>query len=257
MASRKGGQRILVVLFVVFACVFVVSAGMFGWNLYERKQEADAFAALRAQQEAQRAVAAQDAANAAAALAAGYDNLHNQNPDYAAWLTVGGTAIDYPVMWTPNEPEYYLRRAFNKSSAATGTPFIGEGSDIDSDCLIIYGHEMNDGSMFGELDKYADASFAAQKQPITITTRTEMRTYEVFAAVKTSIPPAGSDAFRYYNSAGPLDQAGFDALLAWFKANALYDTGVTPTFGQQILILSTCSYHTDNGRFVVAARRVS
>lgn len=253
MASSKGGRRLLAVLFVLFAGVFVASAGMLGWNLYERKQEADAFAALRAAQEAQRR-AAEDAK---AARAAGYDNLHSQNPDYVGWLSVGGTAIDYPVMYTPNEPEYYLRRAFDRSSAATGTPFIGEGSDLDSDCLIIYGHEMKDGSMFGQLDNYADATFAAQKQPITITNRTDMRTYEVFAAVKTSIPAPGSEAFRYYNSAGPLDQAGFDALVAWLKGNALYDTGITPVRGQQILILSTCSYHTDNGRFLVAARRIS
>ena len=137
-----------------------------------------------------------------------------------------------------------------------GTPFIGEGSDIDSDCLIIYGHEMHNGTMFGELDRYADAAFAAQKQPINIYTRTEMRTYEVFAAVQTRILGDGEEGYRYYNAAGPLDQAGFDALVGWLKQNALYDTGVTPTFGEQILILSTCSYHTENGRFLVAARRI-
>ena len=159
-------------------------------------------------------------------------------------------------MWTPSEPEYYLRRAFDQSSSATGTPFIGEGSDIDSDCLIIYGHEMHNGTMFGELDRYADAAFAAQKQPINIYTRTEMRTYEVFAAVQTRILGDGEEGYRYYNAAGPLDQAGFDALVGWLKQNALYDTGVTPNFGEQILILSTCSYHTENGRFLVAARRI-
>lgn len=256
MASSKGKRRLLALLFVLFACVFCVSAGMLGWQLYQDQKSADAFDALRAQQEQQRAQADADAAAAAAALAAGYDSLHSQNADYAGWLTVGGTAIDYPVMWTPSEPEYYLRRAFDQSSSATGTPFIGEGSDIDSDCLIIYGHEMHNGTMFGELDRYADAAFAAQKQPINIYTRTEMRTYEVFAAVQTRILSDGEEGYRYYNAAGPLDQAGFDALVGWLKQNALYDTGVTPNFGEQILILSTCSYHTENGRFLVAARRI-
>lgn len=256
MAPAKGKRRLLLALFIVFAGVFCVSAGLLGHELWQSKKAADAFAALRAEQAAQRVQAAEDAAQAAAALAAGYDSLHSQNADYAGWLNVGGTTIDYPVMWTPSDPDYYLRRAFDQSSSASGTPFIGEGADIDSDCLLIYGHEMHNGTMFGELDRYADAAFAAEKQPITIYTRTEMRTYEVFAAVRTRILGAQEEGYRYYNAAGPLDQAGFDALVGWLSQNALYNTGVTPAYGEQILILSTCSYHTENGRFLVAARRI-
>lgn len=252
--------RILKLLFAAFACCFVVSAGMVAYNLYESKQAADAFAALRAQAEAERQAAAQAAADAEVArqaLAASYDRMHDQNADYAGWLVVSGTQADYPVMWTPSEPNYYLRRAFDQSDSASGTPFIGEGADINSDCLIIYGHEMQNGAMFGELDRYADPAFAAQKLPITIYTRTEVRTYEVFAALQTRILAQGEAGYRYQNAAGPLDQAGFDALVGWLKSNALYDSGVTPSYGEQILILSTCSYHTENGRFLVAARRVS
>lgn len=253
MAQRK--HTLLKVLFALCACVFLVSAGMAGWTWFQQKQEADAFVKLQAQQEAQR----QEAADAAAALAAGYDSLHSQNADYVAWLNVSGTQIDYPVMWTPSAPEYYLRRAFDQSDSASGTPFVGEGSDIDSDCLIIYGHEMHNGTMFGELDKYADAAFFQSNgaESITLSTRTEMRRYEIFAAVQTRLLNDNEEGYRYYNAAGPLDQATFTELVSWLKSNALYDTGVTPAFGEQILILSTCSYHTENGRFLVAARRVS
>lgn len=253
MAQRK--HTLLKVLFALCACVFLVSAGMAGWTWFQQKQEADAFAKLQAQQEAQR----QAAADAAAALAAGYDSLHSQNADYVAWLNVSGTQIDYPVMWTPSAPEYYLRRAFDQSDSASGTPFVGEGSDIDSDCLIIYGHEMHNGTMFGELDKYADAAFFQSNgaETITLSTRTEMRRYEIFAAVQTRLLNDNEEGYRYYNAAGPLDQATFTELVSWLKSNALYDTGVTPAFGEQILILSTCSYHTENGRFLVAARRVN
>lgn len=257
MAKRK--HIVLKVLFVLCACVFLVSAGLAGWTWYQQKQAADAFAALQAQQQAQMQAAARDAANAVEALAAGYDNLHSRNADYAAWLNVSGTKIDYPVMWTPSSPEYYLRRAFDQSQSASGTPFIAEGADIDSDCLIIYGHEMHNGTMFGELDKYADVDFYKSNgaQSITIYTRTEMRRYEIFAAVQTRILGDNEEGYRYYNAAGPLDQAKFSELVGWLKSNALYDTGVTPNAGEQILILSTCSYHTENGRFLVAARRVS
>lgn len=258
--KRRRGNRLLKVFFVLFACLFIVSGGMAGYTLYQNKQAADAFAALRAQAEAERQATAQAAADAEAArqaLAASYETMHSQNSDYAGWLVVGGTQIDYPVMWTPDAPNYYLRRAFDQSDSASGTPFIGEGADIDSDCLLIYGHEMKDGAMFGELDRYADAAFAAQKLPITIYTRTEARTYEVFAALQTRILQPGETGYRYQNAAGPLDQAGFDALVSWLRDNALYDSGVVPSYGQQILLLSTCSYHTENGRFLVAARRIS
>lgn len=250
----KHKRHVLAILFVAFAMIFVVSASLFAWNVYQQKQEDDAFAALRAQQ----AAARQAAADAAAARRATYDTLHGQNADYAGWLNVTGTQIDYPVMWTPSEPNYYLRRAFDQSPSDSGTPFIGEGADMDSDCLIIYGHEMNNGTMFGELDRYADQAFFQNNgaRTIYLYTRDETRLYEIFAAVQTRILADGEEGYRYYNAAGALDKAGFDALVNWLKQNALYDTGITPAYGEQILLLSTCSYHTEGGRFLVAARRV-
>ena len=56
-----------------------------------------------------------------------YLSLHEQNPDFIGWLTIPGTRVDYPVMFTPEDPEYYLRRAFDRSASQSGTPFIGEG----------------------------------------------------------------------------------------------------------------------------------
>lgn len=256
MAKRKrSGGWLLKLLFALFFVVFVASAVMIGLNLYHSKQEADAFAALRAAKQAE-LDAAKQAADAKAALEAGYDSLHSQNADYAAWLTVRGTHIDYPVMYTPSEPNYYLRRAFDQSASASGTPFIGEGADLDSTCLLIYGHEMHNGTMFGDLDLFADPAFynSNGSNCITLTTRDEMRSYEVFAAVRTELPATG---YRYYNAAGPLDEAGFSELVQWLKSNALYDSGLTPVYGEQILLLSTCSEHAEGGRFIVAARRVS
>ncbi len=251
----KHKRRLLAVLFVVFAGVFIASAGLFGWTAYQQHQENEAFAVLRAQQEA----AKQAAADAAAARQATYDTLHGQNADYAGWLNVTGTQIDYPVMWTPSAPEYYLRRAFDQSPSESGTPFIGEGADINSDCLIIYGHEMQNGTMFGELDRYADPAFFQSNgaRTIYLYTRDETRLYEIFAAVQTRLLADNEEGYRYYNAAGALDETGFAALVNWLKQNDLYDTGITPAYGEQILLLSTCSYHTEGGRFLVAARRIA
>lgn len=60
--------------------------------------------------------------------------------------------------------------------------------------------------------------------------------------------------FRYYYQSGYLSERKFSELTSWLITNSLYDTGIVPIYGDQIVILSTCSYHTDNGRFIVAAR---
>ncbi len=186
-----------------------------------------------------------------------YMAVYEENNDFAGWLHIDNTKINYPVMLTPDEPEYYLRRAFDKSASQSGTPFIGAGGNIDSDLFIIYGHNMKNDTMFGTLDNYADKSFWENNKTFTFATVYEKREYEVFAAIKTRILQADETGFRYYNMAGELTQDEYRELTDWLLDKALYSTGIAPAYGEQILILSTCAYHTDNGRFIVAARRIT
>ena len=183
-----------------------------------------------------------------------YIALYDRNPDFAGWLYISNTKIDYPVMYTPGEPEYYLRRAFDGTSSSSGTPFIGAGGDMDSDCFIIYGHNMKNDTMFGTLDNFESKEFWTENPTFSFATTTEAREYEVFAALQTRILSADEAGYRYYEHSGALTEAEYDGLIGYLKENALYDTGITPTYGEQIVILSTCSYHTDNGRFLVAAK---
>lgn len=185
-----------------------------------------------------------------------YLSLYEQNEDFAAWLNIPNTKVDYPVMYTPDEPEYYLRRAFDKSSSQSGTPFIGAGGNIDSDMFIIYGHNMKNDTMFGSLDKYKDKSFWQENPTFTLTTIYEERTYEIIAAIQTRVLYQDETGYRYYYQSGSLSEQDFDKLTAWIRGNALYGTGIEPVYGEQIVILSTCAYHTDNGRFLIVARRV-
>ena len=159
-------------------------------------------------------------------------------------------------MCTPDEPEYYLRRAFNQSYSQSGTPFIGKDSTIDSDMFIIYGHNMKNGTMFGTLDRYMEKTFWQENSAISFTTVAEERKYEVFAALETRILYREESGYCYYEQAGDLTKTAFEELVQWLADNALYDTGITPEYGEQIVILSTCSYHEENGRFIIAARRV-
>ncbi|MDY3014606.1 MAG: class B sortase [Evtepia sp.] len=185
-----------------------------------------------------------------------YAELAQRNPDFAAWLQMPGTNVNYPVMFTPDKPEYYLRRAFDRSASISGTPFIGADASLDSDCFIIYGHKMKNGSMFGTLEYYTGPEFWSQQKYFTLDTVDEQRIYEIFAVVKTKILAADTLDFQYYRYTGALSDSKFSELTEWLRGQSLYDTKINPVYGEQILILSTCSYHTENGRLIVAARKV-
>ena len=264
-ASRRS-EKFRIILLVLFSAVLLFSVIMVIKTLSQGIQEENAFEKLADSVEVslQDRTGNSDAtdketdtlAGGAEAPSTPYAVLYKQNHDFAGWLTVPDTNIDYPVMYTPDDPDYYLHRAFDGSDSISGTPFVGDGGTIDSDCFIIYSHNMKNDTMFGTLDKYSDEAFFQENPTFTFTTLTETRTYEVFAAVKARILSDSEAGFQYYDSSGDLSKADFNKLLVWLKDNSLYDSEINPEDGDQILLLSTCSYHTDNGRFVVAARRV-
>ena len=103
-------------------------------------------------------------------------------------------------------------------------------------------------------DFYAKEEFFHKTPVFTLNTVNEKRKYEVFAAVETRVLYQNEEGFRYYEQLGELSEKEFVDLAGWLSENSLYDTGITPIYGEQILILSTCSYNTQNGRFIVAAR---
>ena len=99
---------------------------------------------------------------------AGILALHEENPDCIGWLSIDGTRIDYPVMYRPGDKNYYLHRDFNGEYSANGCLFLAEECvPGDSDNLIIYGHHMNSGKMFADLEKYKDEGFY-EEHPIIL-----------------------------------------------------------------------------------------
>ncbi len=187
-----------------------------------------------------------------------YQSLWQKNNDFSGWLRIEGTNVDYPVMYTPNDPEYYLRRGFNKKYAGSGSLFVGPGSSPDGNHAIIYGHHMRNGSMFGSLPSYAKASYAKQHPVICYDTLTEIRDYEVLGAFYSKVyNNTDTGVFKYYQYADLSDPQVFDEYIRHVKAESLYDTGLDVQYGDSILTLSTCSYHTKNGRFVVMARKIN
>ena len=186
-----------------------------------------------------------------------YESVMEQNGDFACWLSIPDTSIDYPVMKSSeSDPEYYLRRGFDKEYSFAGSLFIGGGCNLDSDSFIIYGHNMDTDTMFGELDRYADPDYALTHRFINIGTPTEDRVYRVYAAFQTRIYGADENVFKYYEQIGALDAPAYRDTVAQIRAMSMIDLTDAPQYPAQLLFLSTCSYHTKNGRFVVAAYRI-
>lgn len=183
-----------------------------------------------------------------------YASLRELNHDFAGWLFIEGTKIDYPVMHTPDDPEYYLHRAFDRSEARSGCLFADASCSIDGNSLLIYGHHMKDGSMFGSLQDYRSQEFADGHSLIHFDTLTENREYELLAAFYWDDSYLQSDIpFCYYEYTDFSSPELFDTFIRSVKSLSVCETDVSTEYGDQLLMLSTCSYHGDTGRFVVVA----
>lgn len=185
-----------------------------------------------------------------------YDELCEENPDFWGWLEIEGTELSYPVMFTPEEPERYLRRDFAGAWSIRGVPFLDGRWKEGSGNAIIYGHNMWDGTMFATLHKYADREFWQSHPTVSLDTRRGRECYTVLAAFYSQVYNREEEnVFRYYQYVDLSQTEILGEYVERVKAAALYDTGVTAEFGEELLTLSTCSYHTENGRFVVVAKR--
>lgn len=182
-----------------------------------------------------------------------YVQLHGENPDYFGWLQVVDTVLDYPVMHTPDDPEKYLHLSFEGDYYYGGTPFMDYRCSADSDNLIIYGHNMLSGMMFREIIKYESKDYWQEHPTIRLATEFEDKEYEILAVFRDRVYYKHENVFKFYNFIDAEDEATYYDAIANFKAKAIYDTGVEPEYGDQLITLVTCAYHTENGRFVVVA----
>lgn len=185
-----------------------------------------------------------------------YEELYAANNDLAGWLSIEGTEIDYPVVQCEDD-EYYLNHNFYNEEDNYGCLFMRDYADINTPGtnVIIYGHSMKDGSMFGSLDEYESEKFYAEHKLIHFDTLYEERVYEVMAVFPSRIYGEDEDVFKYYQFYQADTEEEFQDFYKNVKRLSLYDTGVTAEFGDTFITLSTCAYHVEDGRFVVVAKR--
>lgn len=186
-----------------------------------------------------------------------YKNLYNSNKRLIGWLKIDDTKIDYPVMQTSNN-EYFLNHNINQQSDRNGALFLDKDCDVltPSTNLIIYGHHMRSGNMFGTLDKYSSEEYYKKHPLIQFDSIYEKGTYEIMYVFRSRIYNEEDVVFKYYQFIDALNQQEFDSNMEEMAAMSLYDTGVTASYGDHLLTLSTCDYYVDDGRFVVVAKRV-
>lgn len=186
-----------------------------------------------------------------------YAAIYQLNPDMVGWINIPGTTINYPVVQTPDDPNYYLKRDFYKKSSRNGTIYAHAWANLQtpSDNVTLYGHNMRDGSMFAALHKYNSKEFYDQNPYIYFDTLYEHRTYQILAVFEVDITKVD---FPYHNFVDG-NTISFRDYVNNCRELSLYDTGVTAAYGDKLITLSTCDMDTSNDdlRFVVVAKLVS
>ncbi|MBO4863106.1 MAG: class B sortase [Eubacterium sp.] len=187
-----------------------------------------------------------------------FAELYEMNNDFIGWLMIPDTKIDYPVMYTPNDEEYYLHRDYNKENSSSGTLFLGKRSDCikPSDNVIIYGHNMKAGTMFHGIISYESEDFYKEHKTIYFDTIDNNGKYEVIAAFRTEIREDDANSFKYYEFANASTPEEFDEYVERAKKLTPYTIDETAVYGEKLLTLSTCAYHVSDGRFVVVAKKI-
>ena len=137
-----------------------------------------------------------------------------------------------------------------------GVPYVQENCDLAlSDNCVIYGHHMNNGTMFADLCKYESEDFYQEHKTVRFDTLSGFGEYEIVAVFKTVA--YSEQGFKYYHFTRAESAEDFDAYITQCKALSLYDTGVTAEYGDKLITLSTCEYSRKNGRMVVVAKRIA
>ena len=185
--------------------------------------------------------------------------LQEENPDIVGWLEIEGTSINYPVL-QGNDNEYYMTHNYKKQKSKNGSIFLTKDYDwsIPSSNLLIYGHNLSNGTMFQELLKYEKEDFYKKHPIIRFTTNNEDAEYEIISAFKSRVYyKSEKNVFRYYYFVNAKTEAEYNEFVQNAKKASLYNIDKTAQYGEQLITLSTCSYHVEDGRFAVVGRKTT
>lgn len=213
---------------LIFFCLLLSAAAVLtGVNIYselkERQKEKEDFAAVsRIAEPTVTAAQTESEPTERPAAERNIQALITENADCIGWLSIDGTNISYPIMHTPHDPQKYLRRNFYGKYSQSGVPFLDSRCSMNGGNLIIYGHNMKNGTMFSDLKKYVDRDFLNTHRTVKFETADGIRYFIVTKVLRTDITDA------------------------WYNRIAAED-------GSRCLILSTCYGSDKDGRLLIIA----
>lgn len=190
----------------------------------------------------------------------------SKNPDYVGYIYIDGTNVNYPIVQRTTEEykEFYLKHNFLGQEAKAGAIFLDYrcvmGGENQSTNMVIYGHNMQDESMFGQLKKYRDNEDYYRKHPIIqVSSRYETSLYKIFSVFLEDVSVTNSEQFQYYNQIGFNSEEEFYAYANGCKQRSIISNDVDVKYGDKLVTLSTCSSvfgSNGDGRLVIVGRRV-
>lgn len=255
-------QKILIAGAALFAALFLFSGAMLVWQNEDGRRSADTFdtvAGLIQPVEPSWPGTGTDSSedpDPAEIAFEKYGEVFAQNHDFVGWVSIDGTNINYPVMQTIDNPNYYLKHGFEKQYSNYGVPYIQENCVLGiSDNIVVYGHHMKNNSMFADLCKYESEDFYREHTTVHFDTLSSLNDYEIVAVFKTVA--YSENGFKFYHFVDAENEDDFNAFVSRCKELALYDTGVDAEYGDKLLTLSTCEYSRNNGRMVVVAKLIT
>jgi sortase B len=181
-------------------------------------------------------------------IQAKFTELQKQNEDIAGWLKIDKTKIDYPVVQAADN-DYYLDKDVNKQKNAAGSIFMDYRNKLGGDNrnIILYGHNMKDGSMFADILHYESKWNFDNKSIIQFDSIYADAKWQIFSVYTSDVN------FDYIKTDFQSDEE-FKAFLDEIKAKSLHPSDIEVTENDRILTLSTCSYAYNDARFVVHAK---
>ena len=186
---------------------------------------------------------------------ASFNGLLAHNPDTVGFLSIAGM-LDLPVVQRENDNDYYLNHNFDGEQADEGALFLDGVNRLspEDDCLIVYGHNMKNGTMFGMLNRYEDEDYVRAHPSLRFDTLYENREYVPFAAFAASMDPSDGHYFDVRNFL--FDETQYELFVLRLQARSVWRSAVDVRYGDRLLLLVTCDYTNREGRFILALRQL-
>ena len=188
-----------------------------------------------------------------------YAALYKKNKKLVGWISIPSCDVDYPVMQTSNN-DYYLDHNFNQEYDKNGSIFMDMNCTpaFPNDNMILYGHHMKSGKMFGNLNRYSSEEFYKKNPTFTFDTIYEEGTYQIMYVFRSEIYAEEDIVFKYYQFIDAASPDEFYSNMESMEAMQLYDTGILADYGDKLITLSTCDdATTGEGRFVIVAKKIN